>query len=143
MAFSHGPTWWSNFSRKLIYKAFGPLIKCKPNVDQEEWPCTKIECVEFFRICTKHEVLEEKKFKFDHYLVFSCLHLLFPKTNSLKVDYTIISLPWVLAFLYWSTSFASSTTKPVGPSSMDNVGFKIMFWGTPNSMVTLALFSLV
>ena len=29
----HGPIYL-----KKIYKAFGPLTTCKPNVDQEEWP---------------------------------------------------------------------------------------------------------
>ena len=28
---------WSSF----LNKAFGSLIRCKLNVDQEEWPCTK------------------------------------------------------------------------------------------------------
>ena len=46
MAFFHGPTRWSNFhgpisKKKSIYKAFGPLTRCKSNVDQEESPCTK------------------------------------------------------------------------------------------------------
>jgi hypothetical protein len=41
IAFSHGLTQWSNFhgpisQKKTIYKAFGPLTRCKPNVDQEE-----------------------------------------------------------------------------------------------------------
>ena len=36
MAFSHG-----SILKKPACKAFGPLTRCKPNVDQEEWPCTK------------------------------------------------------------------------------------------------------
>ena len=47
MAILHGPTWWSNFHGtnyeeiiliiiKSIYKAFGPLTRCKPYGDQEE-----------------------------------------------------------------------------------------------------------
>ena len=31
----------SDFLKKTLYKACGPLIRCKPNVDQEERPCTK------------------------------------------------------------------------------------------------------
>ena len=27
---------WSNFLKKSIYKVFGPLTRCKSNVDQEE-----------------------------------------------------------------------------------------------------------
>ena len=55
---------------------------------------------------------EEKKFKFDHYFVFSCL--LFSKKNPLKFYYNIISLPWALTFSYLSIFF-TSTAKPIGP----------------------------
>ena len=44
----HEPIYWN----KSIYKAFGALTRCKPNVDQEE--CTKSECIDFFNIC-QHE----------------------------------------------------------------------------------------
>ena len=81
MAFSHGLTWWSNIHGlicwKSIYKAFGHLIRCQLNVDQEEWPCTKSECVDLFNIYPTRVVLE--KSRFDHSLVHSCLQLLFPQ----------------------------------------------------------------
>ena len=32
---------WSDFLKKLIYKAFGPFTRCNPNMDQGEWPCNK------------------------------------------------------------------------------------------------------
>ena len=33
---------FKNFiKKKTIYKVFGPLTRCKLNVDQEEWPCTQ------------------------------------------------------------------------------------------------------
>ena len=32
---------WSDFKRIRIYKVFGPLIRCKLNVNQKEWPGTK------------------------------------------------------------------------------------------------------
>ena len=38
------------FLHKSIYKAFGPLTRCKLNVDQEEWPCTKKWMCWFFFI---------------------------------------------------------------------------------------------
>ena len=43
MKSDHGrwPFPWSDFLKNHIYKAFGPLTRCKPNVDQEGWPCTK------------------------------------------------------------------------------------------------------
>ena len=37
----HGPTFMGRFLKKSIYKVFGSFTSCKPNVDQEEWPCTK------------------------------------------------------------------------------------------------------
>jgi hypothetical protein len=40
MAFFHGPISWFD-SSKSIYKAFGTLTRSKPDVDQEEWSCTK------------------------------------------------------------------------------------------------------
>ena len=105
-----GPTSMVQFLKKSIYKAFGPLTRCKPNVDQEEWPFTKSECADFFNIHPKREVM--KKFKFDHSLVFIFTS---PRNISLKIYYNIISLPWDLAFFYWSTSLASPTAKLVGP----------------------------
>ena len=30
-----------NLLKIPIHKAFGPLTRCKPKMDQEEWPCTK------------------------------------------------------------------------------------------------------
>ena len=35
------PTSMVPFLKKSIHKSFAPLTSCKPNVDQEEWPCTK------------------------------------------------------------------------------------------------------
>ena len=35
------PTFMIRFFPKPLYRFFGPLTTCKPNVDQEEWPCTK------------------------------------------------------------------------------------------------------
>ena len=48
---------WFNFF-KCILKAFGPLTRCKPNVDQEKWPCTeKWMCWFFLNICPKRVIL--------------------------------------------------------------------------------------
>ena len=38
------------FLKESSYKACGPLTRCKPNVDQEEWPCTK-KWIHFFSVC--------------------------------------------------------------------------------------------
>ena len=71
----HGLYPWPNLRKKYKYesKASGPLTGCKPNVDQEEWPCTqKWMCWFFLNICPKSAILKKKKF--EHSLHFSCLH---------------------------------------------------------------------
>ena len=87
-ALFHGLTRWSNIHglilKELICKVFGPLIRYKLNVDQEERSCTKNEYADFFFIYPKKEILKERKFKFNHSLVFSCLHFLFPKQSFIK-----------------------------------------------------------
>ena len=59
----HGPTIMVWFLKKSIYKVFGPFIRCKPNVDHGEWPCTKKRMYWFFNICPnkKNAVLKRKK----------------------------------------------------------------------------------
>ena len=55
---------------KSNFKTFGPLTGCTPNVDQEEWPCTKKWMCRFFKyICSKREVLNKIKY------LLSCLLL--------------------------------------------------------------------
>ena len=52
---------WSNFF-KIIYKAFGSFTRCKWNMDQEEWPCTKKwMCWFFFKLMFKKGSFEKKK----------------------------------------------------------------------------------
>ena len=57
MAFSmiwlHGPTSMVWFLSKSYYKAFGPFIRCRLNVDQEVWPCTKKWMCWFFKYMPK------------------------------------------------------------------------------------------
>ena len=65
----HGPTSTVRFLEKTIYKAFGPLTRCKPNVDQEEWPRTKKRVCWFFEYMPKKWQFW-KTFKFHHTLVF-------------------------------------------------------------------------
>ena len=79
MAFFHDLTSWSNFHGPISWKInLQSLTRCKPDVDQEEWPCTKTwMCGFFFYICPKKVVL--KILKSHHSLAFSCLHLLSPK----------------------------------------------------------------
>ena len=65
MAFFHGPTSWSNFRGLISYeiqltKNLDPLTKCKPNVNQEEWPFTaKVNVLIYFSHMSKKGTLEE------------------------------------------------------------------------------------
>ena len=111
----HGPwSWtmedgifsWSNFHglislKKSIYKAFGPLTRCKLNVDQEEQPCTKrndhapkSECAGFFfNICPKGQFWFKKNASLN-VLLSSLVFIFFPPNKiSLKLSRNNISLP--------------------------------------------------
>ena len=63
MAFFHGPndgpTFIVQFLNTSIYKAFGPLNRFKPNVDQEEQPCIK-DVLIFIHVCPKRVILTPK-----------------------------------------------------------------------------------
>ena len=54
-----GPISMVRFLKKSIYKAFGSLTRCKPNVDQEVWPCTKSDCVDFFLYMPQNNCFEK------------------------------------------------------------------------------------
>ena len=78
-----GPTSMVRFLKKSIHKAFGPLTRCKLNVDQEEWSCTKSGCVDLKNTYIRLKKVVKKNIKFDHSLVsswaslvFTCLHFL-------------------------------------------------------------------
>ena len=63
-------------------------------------------------IYAKKGSFEKKKIKFDHSLVFSCLHLLFPKIISLKIILTTFLCYWFLPF---------STKAPLSPLPPQNL----------------------
>ena len=52
---------WPNFF-KINFESFGLLTRCKPNVDQEERPCTKKwKCWYFFsKLCPKKRIYKKK-----------------------------------------------------------------------------------
>ena len=119
MEFFHGQTSWSNlhvrFLKKTIYKAFGPLIRCKPNVDQEEWSCTKSEIM-----CWILEYMSKKdSLKKNSSMTIFCLLLssssLPPKISSLNIIMKIFLCHGPLPLFYENTCFASPTAKPIGP----------------------------
>ena len=146
-----GPTCMIQFCTKSNYKAFGPLTRCKPNVDQEEWPCTKTMNVLIFLNISKRAIMK---------IIIQVWPFACPLLSS-------SSLPKIKLKLYIynnnnNTSFIITTFLCHGPlpfyvrarllplhhkthwtMSMDNVGLRICLWGTSNSMVTLTNFSLV
>ena len=62
--FFNGPSSWSDFhghaSLKFSVESLGPLVGCNPNVDQEEWACTKRERVDFFNTSPKRAFLKKR-----------------------------------------------------------------------------------
>ena len=70
---------WSDFLKKC-FESLGPLVRCKLNVDQEEWPCTKKWMCWFFlfgymlKKCRTFG--KEIKIKVNQVWSFSWLHFL-------------------------------------------------------------------
>ena len=117
MVWFDGPTSMVRFLEIPIYKAFGPLTMCKQNVGQEEWPCTrKWTCWFFLNMPQQGNFGKKRRIKFDHSLIFTCLHLLFHLKHFIK-NFIITSFlcHGPLPFSYHSTYFAPPTTKPVRP----------------------------
>ena len=80
-----------SFLELSIYKASGPLTRCKPNVDQKEWPCTKKwSCWFFFLIYVqKAQFCFQKKSSFTillSSLVFASLIFLFSLLFNLNLS---------------------------------------------------------
>ena len=66
---------WSNFLN-FSFKSLAPLTRCTPNVNQEEWPCTKKWMCWFFSIaCSKRVVLKKKNLSLSILLSSLGLHL--------------------------------------------------------------------
>ena len=120
------------FNKISIYKAFGSLNGCKLNVDEEEWPCTKMWMCWVFKHVPK---------KFDHSLVFSCHHLLVPKKVSLNFLITTTFLchePW--SFFLSQLLFCLSHRKTRWTISVYKLGLKISLLGISYSTITLTFF---
>ena len=111
---------WSSFLTKSIYKAFGPLARCKPNVNQEEWPCTK-KWMRWF--CLIH-VPKRRVWKKVHVGPLCCP--LFPKRFPLKIQCNNISWPW--------GPWPFSTRAPLLPPPPQNPLDHINAWRRPSNM---------
>ena len=95
----HGPTSVVQFLKKPIYKAFGPLTTCKPNVDQEEWPCIKKWMCWIFKYMSRKGIFEKKESSLTILLPFFVHVFSSPKKKSLNIFYyNNISLPRPLPF---------------------------------------------
>jgi hypothetical protein len=70
-----------------------------------------------------------KSVPYEPYLVGRVVYKAPPKKHSLKSYYKSISLPWEPTFFYHTTSFASLTTKHVGPCHWIMYALKYVFWG--------------
>jgi hypothetical protein len=96
--------WVLSLKKSNFIKPLGPSLGVNQMWTKRNEHVPKNEYVDFQNTCPKKPVL--KTIKFDHSLVFSCLHLLFPKhkkqnkTKTLKFYHDNISLPWALAFSY-------------------------------------------
>jgi hypothetical protein len=110
---------WSNFHdlisfKKSVYKVFGSLTRCKPPVNQEEWPCTKKWVCWFFLIYVQIGNFQKKIKKMQVWPLF-CLLLSSSSLPTLpQIKYIIITIfpcHGPLPFFYHSTSFAFSHRK--------------------------------
>ena len=128
---------WSSFLKNQFYTAFGPLTRCRPNLDQEEWPCTKSECADIFNICPKKAVLENKQFQVwpFFYLLLSSSSL--PLKKFIKIFCNFIALPMGPCLFLLEHLFCLSHRKTRWTMSADNVGLKICLLGNSSSPVTL------
>ena len=89
---------WSDFLT-INLQSLWVFTRCKPNVDQEEWPCTeKWMCWIFGHMPKKRQYFFWKKIKFDHSLVFSCVYLLLLKNNFITKFTIKHFVPWAMTF---------------------------------------------
>ena len=135
MACFRGPTLmvqlpWSDFLTNQVTKPLGPSLGVNRMWTQRNDMHEKVNVVIFLIYTQKRKFC--KNFKLGRSLVFSCLHLLFPKKKPSEIYYKSVSLSWALAFFYYSTSRWTM--------SMNNVGLKICLLETLNSIITLIFF---
>ena len=100
----------------------------------------KVNVLILFNICLKSAVLKEKKFKFDHSFVFSCLHLLFPQNNYIQ-NLSKQYFPTMGPCLFLPKHlFCLPRHKTQWTMLVDSARLKICLLGTSNFMVTLTFF---
>ena len=120
----YGPTAIVRILEKLTYKAVGPLITCKPYVDQEEW----------WMLPQKGSFDNKTNSKFR---TFSCL--LFPNKTK-QIHYNNIYFPRALCLFLPVHLFCFSHRKIHRTMSMDNVGLQLRLSETWNPLINLTFF---
>ena len=145
MIWLDGPTSMAQFLKELIYKAFGPLTRCKSNLDKEEWHAPKVNMLISLVYAQNGQFPKRKKFQVWPFFLSSPVFIFSsPKKISLKKIrlYYHCSVMGPCLFLL-DYLFCLSHRKTGWTMSTGNVGLKICLLRTSNSMVTLIFFSLV
>ena len=136
-----GPTSMVRYFKKNNIESLWAFNRCKPNVDQEEWPCTKKwMCWFFCNICPTKAILKNQ-IKSNQSWPFSCLHFSPLLKNIIKKSlhhhFSAIGPYLILP----NHLFCLSHHKTHWAMSVNSVGLKICLLGTSNPMVTLTFFS--
>ena len=141
MAIFHGSSSWYVFLKKNYIKSLGSSLGVNWMWTKRNDHAPKSNVLIFFKSPIR-EILKIK-IKFDHSLVFSCLHLLFPINNFIKFSILITFLYHKSCLFLHEHLFCLSHCKTCWIMLEDNVGLEICLLGTLNSVITLTFFSLV
>ena len=109
---------WSHILNNQFTKVFGLSLGVNRMWSKRNDHASKSECADFFKYMSNKGSFEEKKKHSSLTMLLSSFVFVFlspPKKISSKFYFYSMSLPWALAFFHQSTSFASPTSKPVGP----------------------------
>ena len=132
---------WSDFLQNKKYKAFAPLLMCKPHVGQEEWPRTqkRRNALIFSNICPKGALLKLQK-ESSLTILLSSLVFIFSSPEEISSKFYVNNiLPWAPAFFSMRAPLL-----PLAPQNpLDHASEQYSLLETTNSMVTLTFLSLV
>ena len=73
----HGPISSKERKKEKVTKPSGPSLGVNIMCTRRNEHAPKSECVVSFSKCPKKTLLKRKQIKFDHFVLFSCLYLLF------------------------------------------------------------------
>ena len=126
---SNGHFLWSHFHcqfyEKYNYKAFGPLTRCKQDVNQVKWPCTKKWTCSFFLIYAPKGIFFWPCCIFSPFSSFSPLNYIngCQKKNIKIKQFLKVNYIWIIFLYHGPVTFVareslfhlSCTTKHIGP----------------------------